>query len=229
MGTATRLRKGGGSAAVIVRLDARPQSRSRQVQGNILGRRTINDFEPTLPPQWESSLEAAISAATHAPNHRRTEPWRFYLLGEVSRGRLCALNAELVASSKGEEAGREKFRRWMRIPGWLVVTCVKKGGDDGTGGGEGGWDMSDPMGTAREDYAACCCAVQNLCLSLHSRGIGTKWTTGAVNFDGRFADAVGFKMDEEYTVGTIWFGTPMKTPSPPAKRMGLEDVLTRVD
>ena len=61
MGTATRLRKGGGSAAVIVRLDARPQSRSWQVQGNILGRRTINDFEPTLPPRWESSLEAAIS------------------------------------------------------------------------------------------------------------------------------------------------------------------------
>ena len=212
-------------AAVIVRLNARPQSRSRHVQGNMLGRRTINDFETTLPPRWESSLEAAIAAAMHAPNHRRTEPWRFYLLGEKSRGRVCALNAELVASSKGEEAGREKFRRWMCIPGWLVVTCVKKGGD----GGGGDWDMSDPTGAAREDYAACCCAVQNLCLSLHSRGIGTKWTTGAVNFDGRFADAVGFSTDEEYTVGTIWFGTPLRTPSPPVKKMGLEDVLTRVD
>ena len=71
--------------------------------------------------------------------------------------------------------------------------------------------------------------MQNLCLSLHLCGIGTKWMAGAVNFNGRFANAVGFKMDEEYTVGTIWFGTPMQTPSPPPKRMGLQDVLTRVD
>ena len=194
-----------------------------------MGRRTINEFEATLPPDWESSLEATISAAMHAPNHRRTEPWRFYLLGEESRGRICALNSECVASNKGEEAGRDKFRRWMAIPGWLVVTCVKKK-DSVDGGGVGGaWDMGDPMGTAREDYAACCCAVQNLCLSLHSRGIGTKWTTGAVNFDDRFADAVGFNIEEEFTVGTIWFGTPIRTPSPPTKRMGLEDVLTKVN
>ncbi|KAL3823065.1 hypothetical protein ACHAXA_011117 [Cyclostephanos tholiformis] len=191
-------------------------------------KRTINDFEPILPPGWESCLEAAISAAIHAPNHRRTEPWRFYLLGEESKGRVCALNAELVASNRGEEAGRDKFRRWMAVPGWLVVTCVR-GRDFDDGGIGGGWDMGDPMGMAREDYAACCCAVQNLWLSLHSRGIGTKWTTGAVNFDDRFADAVGFRMKEEFTVGTIWFGTPVHTPSPPAKRMGLENVLTKVN
>ena len=35
--------------------------------------------------------------------------------------------------------------------------------------------MVEPDGVAREDYAACCCAVHNLCLSLHAEGIGTKW------------------------------------------------------
>ena len=38
-------------------------------------------------------------------------------------------------------------------------------------------------------------------------GMGTKWTTGPVNFDPGFADAVGFSPDEEYVVGTIWFGS----------------------
>lgn len=203
-------------------LGARPQTRFREVQGNILTRRTINDFDPSLPPHWEKALERAVEAAMYAPNHKRTEPWRFYLLGPNAIEKVCRLNADIVAGKKGEEAGRKKLDRWLRMPGWLVVTCAKGAGD-----GDGG--MDDPAGQPREDYAACCCAVQNLCLSLNSQGIGTKWTTGPVNFDGRFAEAVGFSSDEEYVVGTIWFGTPASRPSPPGKRMGLEDVLRRVD
>lgn len=205
---------------VIHRLNARPQTRFRQVQNNILTRRTINDFDPSLPPNWERSLEHAIEAAMYAPNHKRSEPWRFYLLGPKSIEKVCKLNAELVASKKGEVAGEKKLNRWLLMPGWLVVTCAKSEADSG---------MGDPMGLPREDYAACCCAVQNLCLSLNSQGIGTKWTTGPVNFDDRFADAVGFKSEEEYTVGTIWFGTALQKPSPPGKKMGLDDVLRRVD
>ena len=133
------------------------------------------------------------------------------------------MNADLVASKKGEAAGEKKLERWLKMPGWLVVTCATS---EGTGDNAA---MGDPMGLAREDYAACCCAVQNLCLSLNSQGLGTKWTTGPVNFDEGFAEAVGFSSEEEYTVGTIWFGTPAQTPSPPGKKMGLEDVFSRVD
>ena len=205
------------------KLTARPQARAREVHKNILSRRTINDFESTLPTNWEKALERAIEAATFAPNHKRTEPWRFYCLGPISIEKVCKLNAEIVASSKGEAAGEKKLKRWLQMPGWLVVTCVKSEGSDG--------GMADPMGLAREDYAACCCAVQNLCLSLHAQGIGTKWTTGGVNFDERFADAVGFSSNEEYTVGTIWFGSALdgKVPLPPAKKLGMSDVLTKVE
>ena len=199
-------------------LFARPQARSREVHKNILTRRTINEFEPSLPPNWERSLERAINAAIYAPNHKRTEPWRFYLLGPKSIEKVCKLNAEIVASTKGEEAGAKKLKRWMQMPGWLVVTCVKSQDTD--------WSESS---LAREDYAACCCAVQNLCLSLHSQGIGTKWTTGPVNFDQRFAEAVGFSADEEYTVGTIWFGSAAVDPSTPGKKLGVEGTFTKVD
>ena len=81
------------------------------------------------------------------------------------------------------------------------------GGSSGggrSGGRSGGREVSlssgflfeAPDGVPKEDYAACCCAVQNLCLSLHSEGIGTKWTSGPVNFDGRFAGAAGLGPDE---------------------------------
>lgn len=103
------------------------------------------------------------------------------------------------------------------MPGWLVVTCVKD---------EGSSSMDDPAGLARENYAAACCAVQNLCLSLHADGLGTKWTTGPVNFDPRFGPTVGLS-EEEFVVGTIWFGKAGTTPAPPKKRLSLEDVLIR--
>src|SRR6056300_451121 len=92
-------------------LFARPQARSREVHKNIISRRTINEFEPSLPNNWENSLERAITAAIYAPNHKRTEPWRFYLLGPKSIEKVCKLNAEIVASTKGEEAGAKKLKR----------------------------------------------------------------------------------------------------------------------
>ena len=70
--------------------------------------------------------------------------------------------------------------------------------------------------------------MQNLCLSLHAEGIGTKWTTGAVNFDPRFAAAAGLP-DDEYVVGTIWFGEAAAQPDAPTKRLPMEAVLIRHD
>ena len=192
---------------------------SKKVHDVLVGRRTINDFEETLPKNWEKALEQAITAATYAPNHKRTEPWRFHLLGPESIRKVCELNAALVTQKKGEKAGDKKLQRWLKMPGWLVVTCQKKEPDT---------NMLQPTSLAREDYAACCCAVQNLCLSLHAQGLGTKWTTGPVNFHPQFDAAIGLDAAEEYVVGTIWFGTPAAVPSsPPPKKLSLDDVLIR--
>ena len=189
----------------------------------MLSRRTVNEFAPELPAGWEGALERAVHAATYAPNHRRTEPWRFHLLGAAAIRRVCELNAELVAAKKGEEAGAKKLERWLAMPGWLVVSCVQS-----EMRGAKGASMEEPTSIAREDYAACCCSVQNLMLSLHAEGIGSKWTTGAVNFDPRFQAAAGLPANE-YVVGTIWFGEAAAEPKPPQKRLRVEDVLSRHD
>lgn len=184
----------------------------------LLGRRTVNEFAEVLPQGWEDKLTRALECALYAPNHKRTEPWRFHLLGPEAARRVCELNADIVSAKKGPAAGEKKLKRWLAMPGWLVVTCK--------GSGEG---LDAPMSPEREDYAAVCCAVQNLCVALHADGIGTKWTTGGVNFDPRFRQAAGVPEDE-YVVGTIWFGQPAGRPAPkPTKKLGLDDVLTRHD
>lgn len=197
----------------------------------LLSRRTIHAFEATLPDHWETSLDRAILAATFAPNHKRTEPWRFHLLGKEAIQRVCELNAELVTANKGPTAGDNKLKRWLLLPGWLVVTQVVTIEDDKKNKNhqEENESMLSPNGLVREDYAAVCCAIHSICLSLHADGIGTKWTSGPVNFDPKFGDAVGGVPKNERVVGTLWFGTASVTPRPPRKRLAVQDVLSRHD
>lgn len=186
----------------------------------ITTRRTTSVFEPDLPDDWENILKKAIQAAITAPNHKRTEPWRFYVPSRKTIVDICELNASIVAEGNGgAKAGEAKLKKWLKIPGWVVVTCKKENNEEGKD-----VDMSDPKGKAREDYAAVCCAIQNLCLSLHSNGLSTKWTTGKVNFDKRFDSLVGIPTDE-YVVGTIFFGKPTKKPSTRETKLTSDDVL----
>ena len=161
----------------------------------LAGRRTINSFRTERVPT--DVIREAIDLARWAPNHRLTEPWNFYVLGEETAQRVAERNAELVATSKGEVAGRKKLERWSAMPGWLVVTHDRSPDDA----------LRD-----REDYAATCCAVHNLSLALWSRGVGVKWTTGAVTRDERFAAIVGFDPGAERVVGLFWYGIPESVP-----------------
>lgn len=166
----------------------------RSIADIIRDRRTINFFKPEIPPR--NALLEGIEAARWAPNHHLTEPWRFYLLSEHIKQQIVDLNARMVAEDRGEQAGREKRERWSRIPGWLAVTCIRS---------------RDEL-RQKEDYAACCCAVQNLALYLWSRGIGMKWTTGPVTRSDEFYDLIWVDPVVEEVVGLFWYGYPDEVP-----------------
>src|SRR5690606_2080913 len=139
----------------------------------IRSRRSIDLFEPD-PPGTERLLEA-IELARWAPNHRLTEPWRFYVLGSRTGAAIVDLAVDIETAAKGERAGEARRKRWGAIPAFFVVTCAR----------------SDDELLQREDYAACCCAVQNLMLYMWQCGLGVKWTTGAVTREPRFFEVVG--------------------------------------
>jgi len=185
-------------------------------------RRTVNRFEPKLPDDIEDIIKTAIKSAIYAPNHRRTEPWKFHLLGPQTIQQVCKLNAKIVSEKNGKKAGQRKLERWLQMPGWIVVTCK-------TDHGEKDAELMDVASSlSREDYAACCCAVQNLCLSFHNAGLGTKWGTGSVNFNSDFHEILGME-DGEYCVGTNWFGTPRNIPDAPIKKKSVEFVIIQHD
>lgn len=175
----------------------------------IRSRRTTNMFLKQEVSR-ELMLEA-IELARWAPNHHLTEPWHFYLLGDEKKAASAELIRTIVTENKNADIGEHKFKSAQAIPGWLVVTCRK----------------SDDELRAREDYAACCCAVQNILLYLSEAGVASKWTTGLITRDERFFELVGIDMDSEYVVALVWFGYPKVLPTQSRKEVA--EILTETD
>jgi nitroreductase len=171
-------------------------------------RRTVNDFNPEPPP--ESAVWAALELAVWAPNHKLTQPWQFHLLGARTVQQVIDLNSRLVAASKGAEAAESKRQKWSSIPGWLAVTHQR---------------VADPL-RAREDYAACCCAVQNLLLGLEAQGIGSKWSTGEVTREREFLELLGLDAGTHEVVGLVWYGYPAQRPA--GRRRPVAEVVNRL-
>lgn len=158
-------------------------------------RRTIGAFQAQTPPREQ--LLHAVKLACWAPNHRKTEPWRFTWLGPETVSQIVLLNTELVSGKKGLAEAEKKQRQWSAVPGWLLVNML----------------LADDPFQREEDYAACCCAIQNLMLALWNQGVGTKWSTGDVLRHPRFAEIAGFDPGVERAVGLIWYGYPAVTPT----------------
>ena len=90
----------------------------------------------------------------------------------------------------------------------IVATCERKATLEGVAIPAGATADEALELRRREDYAACCCGIQNLTLSLWVEGVSVKWTTGKVTRDPRFAQIVGFDEEKESVVGLLWFGFP---------------------
>jgi nitroreductase len=189
--------------------DGAGESATRILENVIRSRRTIHNFTTETPPF--ELIEKAVELASWAPNHRHTEPWRFHHLGSETVSAIVDLNAQLVTEKKGSAAGESKRERWSTIPGWLAVTSALS---------------SDDAELEKEDYAACCCAIQNLSLYLWATGVGVKWTTGAVTRHPDFYQLLKVDPAKRQTVGLLWYGYAANVP--PQKRQPVEGILSRL-
>ena len=180
----------------------------QQLAERIRGRRSTNLF---LKQKVSKKLiRDAVELARWAPNHHLTEPWRFYVLGEQAIAAGIELIRDNAARKKDAAYGDFKAESARAVPGWLVVTCKKS---------------ADEI-LQREDYAACCCAIQNLMLYLSEAGVATKWTTGEITRDVRFHRILGSDTAASFIVALIWYGYPKILPT--QSRLPLENILSEL-
>lgn len=181
----------------------------RTIAELIRSRRTTNLFESD--PVDPDALIDAIELARWAPNHRLTEPWRFYLIGPQMALAVADCWAAYEAEIKGDAAGSARRKRLATIPGHFVVTSAR--------------DENDVID--QENYAAVCCAVQNLTLYLWQRRIGVKWTSGAITRESRLYELLGIDQERERIVGYFWYGRPRAVAE--QKRRGVDEIVVCLD
>ena len=196
--------------ALIAALSFAPAAALSPVHEALRTRRTVHNFDNSRDVP-DDVLHRAVEAATYAPNHKMTEPWLFRRLGQDAIEAIASLNAASIADP---DKAAKKAKRWAEIKNWLVVTSRITPGDDLL---------------TREDYAATCCAVQNLQLSFAADGIGTKWTSGDIQRTPEFERICGVDGDAECVCGVIWYGYADGTaPAAPRRKLGVEEVLLSV-
>lgn len=177
-------------------------------QETLISRRSIFSFRDH--PVDRNILEEAFEAARHAPCHKHTHPWKFYLMGEATRLQLIRGVDQIVRLKNPEATSNlfEKARRKILEPPELIAVSSRKSPDD-------------PF-REEEDYAATVCALHNLVLSLWSRGVGAQWTTGAITRDPVVYDALGVSEHEERVIGFVKVGYPEEVPR--TKKKALDEI-----
>jgi nitroreductase len=169
----------------------------------IRARRSVKRF--TDRPVSREEIETLLAAATLAPNHRLTQPWRFYVLGPEARYAyglaLGERKAKKVEDAAAGRAMRDSVAAEHRaLPAMIAVAVV---------------DTDNPE-TREEDYAAAMMAVQNLSLTALELGLGTHIKTGAIMADPAARTAAKVR-DNERIIAVVNVGTPSEV-SPAKKR-----------
>lgn len=170
----------------------------------IASRRSIRKFAERAPTHAE--IERMLELATLAPNHRITNPWRFYVLGPEARAAYGLALGNRKAKKATDEAQAESIRRatsdeHRALPCMIAVATTQ----------------DDNPEIREEDYAAAMMATNNICLAATAMGLGTHIKSGGIMNDPAARAAVGVA-ENERVVAMVNVGVPLETPAPRARR-----------
>ncbi|MDA8344158.1 MAG: nitroreductase [Thermaerobacter sp.] len=174
-------------------------------------RRTVYRFRSQeIAPEVLSEL---LEAATNAPNHRHTEPWRFVVVRGAALSRLADLRVELQmerSARDGKPPGDlDALRREVTQARTIVYVIQHLDADEKR---------------QREDYASCAICAYILQLTAWERGIGARWHTGQLVASRKVRPLLGLADDEE-PICYLALGYPDEEPKPWRKKTAQE--LTR--
>jgi len=134
-------------------------------------------------PVPREPLQRMLDTAVWAPNHKHTEPWRFYVMTKDSplRNKVADHTKAVILKQNAEDTNRaERMRAWVLNQPVLIFAYSTPG-------------IHEEM--TRENYAATVCAMHNVNLAGVAEGLAVTWETGGVAKLPGLAEAVGAQPD----------------------------------
>jgi nitroreductase len=165
-------------------------------------RRTVGKSTGDVPRE---TIRELIEAATWAPNHKLTQPWRFTVLTGAARERLGEVWGR-EAAAKADPAAQAavlagESKKPLRAPALIVVSVRTD---------------TNPV-TAEEDLTATAAAVQNLLLAAHAKGLSAAWKTGKIVYNVEVKRFLGLDPSDRI-IAVVYLGALASEESTPRAR-----------
>ncbi len=155
-------------------------------------------------------IQQVLINATWAPNHGQTEPWQFTVFTGDGLKAFAKFQSELYKQEAAENFKEEKYTKLQQQPlkaSHIISLGMKRSAKKGI--------------PEIEDIEAVSCAVQNIYLTVSAYGLGGYWTTGGITYLKNAKPFFGLN-EEDKLLGFFYIGH-VAAPSPPAKRLPIEE------
>ena len=149
-------------------------------------RRMAWDFKDQPVPK--DALDRMLDTAVWAPNHRLTEPWRFFVLekGSAALEKVAGLAHDFAMQRSGNAQRAEATRdSLLKTPVLIYMYSTPGRDEEGT----------------RENYASVCCAAHNIALAGVAEGLAVTWETGGPTRHPDLAGTLG--AEDDWTLATM--------------------------
>ena len=188
-----------------------------QLNSIIKTRRTI------LPPLYEKGKKVTdeiiwqvLENANYAPNHKRTEPWRFTVFTGEGLQTFADLQSDIYSKYAGEKFNENKLKKMKDFPlmaSHIIAIGMKR---------------NDGVVREIEEIEAVACAVQNMFLTTTAYGLASYWSTGGITYfeEAKFHFGLG---PDDKLLGFFYIGHLAKPFGEGYKRMPVQDKVTWIE
>ncbi len=173
----------------------------------IRNRRSVGKVTDQIPDR--ALIWQMLEAATWAPNHHLTEPWRFFVHEGEARARLGETMGAVASSrelnpERREQVAQQAASKPLRAPYVIGVAA-------------------EPSDSAPdiEEIAAACAAVQNMLLGAEALGLAAIWRSGWITFEPEIRAHFGLS-DRAQMLGFVYVGYPAMEPPTRVRRSPAE-------
>lgn len=189
-------------------MNVEKEKESMSVLDIIKARRTIGAMQDK--DVSEDAINLMLEAGTWAPNHKKTEPWKFRVITGDSRVRLGDEMERIMKQKTAHLSEEEALKKTtkakkgpLRAPVIIAVAV-------------------SPSGKVPEieEISAVAASIQNMLLVAEEQGLATIWRTGEIVYQSELNDFLSLE-DGDKLLGLIYVGHPNKEAS--SKRIPYQD------
>lgn len=146
----------------------------------------------------DESIWKLLELANYAPNHKRTEPWRFVVFSEEKVDNfyqeLGKIYTAITPASDFDQSKIEKLAMRVEKISHVIAIIMKR-------------DEKERVPIQEEEYAVSC-AVQNMLLATNSLDIIGYWGTGKLAFSNEMKTFLKLNKEDK-CLGFLQLGVPM--------------------